>query len=156
MVQRVKGQTRSGVVDRRTVFRAGSGVRELLLADWRKRFGPSSRWFRPGHVSDYERRLAAGEPLLVDSATLWSALFRAGLPNDEYGRDGVFHGMYWHISEAGEVTEWTVEDSTEYGIDDPRIEREPGKHCKGGGRVPRSGVSPYGVSPEALCGFNMP
>jgi len=42
MVQRVKGQTRSGVVDRRTVFRAGSGVRELLLADWRKRFGPSS------------------------------------------------------------------------------------------------------------------
>ena len=87
---------------------------------------------------------------------MWSALFRAGLPNDEYGRDGVFHGMYWHISEAGEVTEWTVEDSTEYGIDDPRIEREPGKHCKGGGRVPRSGVSPYGVSPEALCGFNMP
>lgn len=41
MVQRVKGKTRSGVVDRRTVFRAGSGVRELLLADWRKRFGPS-------------------------------------------------------------------------------------------------------------------
>ena len=95
-------------------------------------FRPESRWFRPGHVSDYERRLAAGEPLLVDSATLWSALFRAGLPNAEFGRDGVFHGMYRHISEAGEVTEWTVEDSIEYGIDDPRIEREPGKHCKGG------------------------
>jgi len=32
-----------------------SGMRPLLLAEHRNRFGPGSRWHMPGYVSEYGR-----------------------------------------------------------------------------------------------------
>jgi len=117
---------------RRRTRRANDTLRHLLLKDHREKFGPTGRWHIPGRVSDYEQALVAGEPIVIDSGTIMCALMHAGLPSDDYAFGGRHWGKQWLLDDDGTLSEWTVEDSIEYGIDDPRIEREPGKQCKGG------------------------
>lgn len=100
-------------------------MRPLLLADHRRRFGPSTRWHRPGHVSDYARALEAGEPVVISSSTMMCALLHANLPADDYMFGGVHHGRWFHVSGDDVVTEWTAEDQA-------ALDPEPDSHCKGG------------------------
>jgi hypothetical protein len=77
---------------RRRTQRTDNTLRQLLLAYWRSRFGPTGRWHIPGRVSEYEQALMAGEAIVVDSSTIMCALNHAGLPGvDDYafgGRSG--------------------------------------------------------------------
>jgi hypothetical protein len=102
MVQRVGGARR----------RVDNTVRELLLQEHRRRFGPKSRWYRPGAgPSDYEQALVAGEPVVVSSSTLMCALLHAGLPSDDYGFGGRHWGKQFMLDVDGTLTEWTPEDA---------------------------------------------
>src|SRR3954451_666586 len=63
-------------------------LRKLLVADQRKRFGPGSRWHRPGVPYESLDALESGEPVIVSSMEIFSALFRAGLPHDDFVHGG--------------------------------------------------------------------
>src|SRR5262245_7245806 len=94
---------------RRRTQRADDSLRQLLLKDHRKRFGPNGRWHIPGRMSDYEAALVAGEPIVIDSGTLMCALMHAGLPHEDY----IFGGRYWGkllLAEDGSLAEWTPDD----------------------------------------------
>jgi hypothetical protein len=96
-----------GLMGRRRTQRADDTLRQVLLKDHRKRFGPNGRWHIPGHVSDYEKALVAGEPIVVDSGTLMCAFMHAGLPYDDYAFGGRHHGKQFLLAEDGSLTEWT-------------------------------------------------
>jgi hypothetical protein len=117
-----------GLMGRRRTQRADDTLRQLLLQEHRKRFGPGGRWHIPGRVSEYEQALVAGEAIVVDSATIMCALLHAGMPSDEYAFGGRHSGKQWHLDIDGALTEWTAEDQAE-------LDPEPEKHCKGGGRT---------------------
>jgi hypothetical protein len=116
MVQRVKGKARAG--------RRGpaSGVRAILLAHRRKHFGPGSRWHIPGKVDEIADALEIGQPVIVSSELLWSALSTAGLPNDDYARDAPLDGKYFLVDEFDVFDEWT----------DAHPAEDPAGHCVGG------------------------
>jgi hypothetical protein len=92
---------------RRRTQRTDDTFRQLLLSDHRKRFGPASRWPLPGRVSEYERALVAGEPIVIDSGTIMCALMHAGLPSDEYAFGGPQWGKQWYLDVDGTLSEWT-------------------------------------------------
>ncbi|MDH6247245.1 hypothetical protein [Mycobacterium sp. OTB74] len=81
-------------------------LRQVLLAEWRSKFGPSGRWHIPGRVSAYETALAAGEPVVVSSSAVMCALMHANLPADDF----VFGGRHWGkqllLDEDGALSEW--------------------------------------------------
>lgn len=116
MVQRAKGSTRR---------RKGqaSGVRAVLREYRQQQFGVGSRWHIAGRHDAVADALADGKPVIVSSSLLWHALFKAGLPADDYGRDGPLDGKYWLVDEFDVFSEWT----------DPHpAEREDdGQHCAG-------------------------
>ena len=95
---------------RRRTQRTDNTLRQLLLAYWRSRFGPTGRWHIPGRVSDYEQALVAGEAIVVDSSTIMCALNHAGLPSDDYAFGGSHWGKQWHLDVDGALSEWTAED----------------------------------------------
>ena len=61
--------------------------------------------------------------MIVSSSLLWHALFKAGLPADEYGRDGPLDGKYWLVDEFDVFSEWTDPHPAEREYD--------GQHCAG-------------------------
>jgi hypothetical protein len=114
-----------GLMGRRRTQRTDNTLRQLLLAYWRNRFGPTGRWHIPGRVSEYEQALVAGEAIVVDSSTIMCALNHANLPCDDYAFGGRHSGKQWHLDVDGALTEWTAEDQA-------ALDPEPEKHCKGG------------------------
>jgi hypothetical protein len=126
---------------RRTVSSRGqsddNGIRAILLRNRVRELAP---WRLPGDGPDtdaFEAALRRGDAVVVDSATLWIALEHAKLPNGQFASVGGRFGgpeHRWLVSEDGEVSPWTVEDSIEQGIEDQdsRYDPEPDVHCKGG------------------------
>jgi hypothetical protein len=110
---------------RRRTQRTDNTLRQLLLAYWRSRFGPTGRWHIPGRVSEYEQALVAGEAIVIDSSTLMCALNHARLPSDDYGYGGRHWGKQWHLDVDGALSEWTAEDQA-------ALDAEHDAHCKGG------------------------
>jgi hypothetical protein len=100
-----------GLMGQRRTQRADDTLRQLLLQEHRKRFGPTGRWHIPGRVSDYEQALVAGEPIVVDAATIMCALLHAGLPSDDYAFGGRHWGKQFMLDVDGTLTEWTPEDA---------------------------------------------
>jgi hypothetical protein len=106
MAERLKGGTGRRRVD--------NTVRNLLLAEHRKRSGPGSRWYRPGSpASDYETALVSGAAVLVDSSGLMCALMHANLPSDDYAYGGTHWGKQFLLDVDGTLTEWTAADAAE-------------------------------------------
>ena len=104
MAERLSGGTGRRRVD--------NTVRNLLLTEHRKRFGPGSRWHIPGKPpSEYETALASGEAVLVDSSGLMCALMHANLPFDDYAYGGRYWGKQFLLDVDGTLTEWTPEDA---------------------------------------------
>ena len=68
---------------------------------------------RGNRLSDRRFADAAGvsvEAVVVDSATLWIAFERAGIPNADFARHELgrrLDARFWLVSEAGEVREWS-------------------------------------------------
>ena len=91
---------------RRRTQRTDDTLRQLLLAYWRSRFGPTGRWHIPGRVSEYEQALMAGEAIVVDSSTIMCALNHAGLPSDEYAFGGQHWGKKFLLGEDGSLSEY--------------------------------------------------
>jgi hypothetical protein len=91
-------------VGRRRTQRADDTLRQVLLKDHRKRFGPNSRWHIPGHVSEYEQALIAGDPIVVDSGTLMCALMHAGLPYEDYAFGGCYYNGQFLLAEDGTLS----------------------------------------------------
>jgi hypothetical protein len=64
-----------------------AGLRELLIAQQERAYGPGGRWHIPGHRYEFLEALRAGEPVMVSAAWLESVLpgrrFRSGR-DDEY------------------------------------------------------------------------
>jgi hypothetical protein len=89
--------------------RVDNTLRQVLLNDNRKRFGPNSRWHIPGRVSEYEQALIAGDPVVIDDGTLMCALMHAGLPCDDYAFGGRYYGKQLLLAEDGSLSEWTPE-----------------------------------------------
>jgi hypothetical protein len=92
---------------RRRTQRTDDTLRQVLLADHRKRFGPSGRWHIPGRVSEYEQALVAGDQIVIDSSMLMCALMHAGLPSDDYAFGGRHWRKQWLLDEDGTLSEWT-------------------------------------------------
>ena len=122
MVQRVRGARRRGSRG------PASGVRAILSEHRRKHFGVGSRWHIQGRVDEVAQALNDGLPVIVSSKLLWLALSTAGLPNDEYGRDGPLDGRYWLVDEHDVFTEWSHPHPGDVAADAAR----GGKHCTGG------------------------
>jgi hypothetical protein len=109
--------------------RTGSGpadeLRKLLIADQRIHTGPKSRWHRPGVPDESLAALESGEPVIVSSQEVFSALYRAGLPHDDWVFGGQYFGhggvdeRYFLLGADGSITE----EVAELDPDEP--------HCKG-------------------------
>jgi hypothetical protein len=106
---------------RRTVAKTGAGengIRAILL---RNRKHELDRWRIPGGEPDeFESALEAGEAVVVDSATLWIAFERAGIPNADFARHelgGRLDVRFWLVSAAGEVSEWSRLPNAEVDAD---------------------------------------
>jgi hypothetical protein len=102
-------------------------VQAVLLAHRQKHFGPASRWFISGKPDQIAEALEDGQPVIVSSRLLWSALFTAGLPNDDYGRDARHDGKYWRVDEHDVFSEWTDPHPGEVEVD----AAYNGQHCAG-------------------------
>ena len=122
MVQRVRGARRRGSRG------PASGVRAILSEHRRKHFGVGSHWHIQGRVDEVAQALNDGLPVIVSSKLLRLALSTAGLPNDEYRRDGALDGRYWLVEEHDVFTEWSDPHPGEVAADAAR----GGKHCTGG------------------------
>ena len=92
---------------RRRTQRTDDTLRALLLKEHRRLFGPTGRWHIPGHVSEYEQALVAGEPIVIYSSGLMCALLHAGLPSDDYAFGGRHWGKQWLLDVDGTLSEWT-------------------------------------------------
>jgi hypothetical protein len=108
----------ASILTRRTVARTGAGengIRAILRRNRKHELDP---WRIPGGEPDeFEAALDAGEAIVVDSATLWIAFQRAGIPNADFARHelgGRLDARFWFVSEAGEVSEWS-EDYVDTG-----------------------------------------
>jgi hypothetical protein len=95
---------------RRRTQRTDNTLRQLLLAYWRSRFGPTGRWHIPGRVSEYEQVLVAGEAIVIDSSTIMCALLHAGLPSEDYAFGGRYWGKQFLLDVDGTLSEWTAPD----------------------------------------------
>lgn len=90
---------------RRRTQRTDDTLRQLLLKDHRKRFGPGGRWHIPGRVSEYEQALVAGEAIVIDSGTIMCALMLAGLPHDRFCFGGVDFGKHFLLDERDRLSD---------------------------------------------------
>jgi hypothetical protein len=65
------------------------------------------RWRIPGHVSEYEKALKAGDPVGVSSSALLRVLMHAGLPHGQFA----YGGADWHktfvLDENDQLSEYT-------------------------------------------------
>src|SRR6478752_10589745 len=107
-----------GLMGRRRTQRTDDTLRQLLLREHRRLFGPTGRWHIPGRVSDCEQALVAGEPIVIDSGTLMCALLHAGLPSDDYAFGGRHWGKQWHLDVDGTLSEFT-EPEDDLGVREP-------------------------------------
>jgi hypothetical protein len=78
------------------------GLRDLLVAEWDRSM---LRWRIPGHVSEYEKALKAGERVGVSSSQLLCALMRAGLPHDAFAFGGRDWGKAFVLDERDQLSE---------------------------------------------------
>jgi hypothetical protein len=91
-----------------------SPLRQMILAHHRARFGPGSRWATTHAPTDYELALANGDPVVVDSGAIFSALSHAGQPVDEFAFGGPHFGKWFLISADDVVTEYVEDQDAEH------------------------------------------
>jgi hypothetical protein len=80
-------------------------LRELLIAEELRAYGPGGRWHIPGHRYEFLEALQAGEPVGVPSEQLLKALSHAGLPNADYGYGGRYWSSTFVLDERDQLTE---------------------------------------------------
>jgi hypothetical protein len=78
------------------------GLRELLIAEWDRSM---LRWRIPGRGYEYEEALKGGEAVPVASSTVMKALFRAGLPCNEYCFGGRYYTSAFVLDENDRLNE---------------------------------------------------
>lgn len=85
-------------------------LRKLMIADQRKRFGPGSRWHLPGVPCESLDALESGEPVIASSEEIFSALFHAGLPHDDFVYGGKYFRGEFLLDTDGSITEYVEDD----------------------------------------------
>jgi hypothetical protein len=79
-----------------------TGLRELLLADYRRRL---ERWRIPGRVYEREQALESGAPVEVSATDLMLALMHAGLPDARFAFGGVAWDKVYLLDERDRMIE---------------------------------------------------